>query len=94
MDDRALARRFWAWLKYWVWTLIDALPPYHHGEGVLESKESHPDGKFYIYVSSAKIEVDGATFDSMVVGENLWVRYTKGGRAVNIDRILPGRGPG
>ena len=94
MAPFVVARRLWAWLKFWVWTLTDAIPPYHVIEGPLDSKEIHPDGKPCIIVGSATVEVDMATFETLVVGENLRVRYTKGNRAVNIDRLLPGRGPG
>ena len=94
MAPFVLAQRFWTWLKAWVWTLTDAIPPYHIIEGPLDSKEVLSDGKSYIIVGSATVEVDTATFDTLVVGENLRVRYTKGNRAVNIDRLLPGRGPG
>jgi hypothetical protein len=89
-----MAKRAWTWLKGWVWTLTDAIPPYHIIEGPLDSKEIHHDGKPHIIVGSASVEVDAATFDTLVVGENLRVRYTKGNRAVNIDRLLPGKGPG
>ena len=82
------------WLKAWVWTLWDAIPPYRKAEGLLETKETSPHGKSYIHVGGARVEVDRATFESLVVGENLRVRYTRGNRAINIDRVLPGRGPG
>lgn len=79
----------WQWLKFWVWTLVDALPPYSRVEGPLEAKEMDPRGRHYILVESAWIEVDGATFDTLEMGERLRVRYTKGDRAINIDRLQP-----
>jgi len=60
----------------------------------LDSKEAGPDGKLFISVGPEKVEVDAATFEALMVGETLRVRYTRGRRAVNIDRLLPGRGPG
>ena len=84
---------FWRWLKSWLWNLADALPPYRMAEGTLETKETDAD-KYYVTVASAKVEVDDATFNTLVTGENLRVRYTRGHRAINIDRLMPGRGPG
>ena len=86
--------RSWAWLKHWVWTLLDALPPYQKVEGPLDSKESDSNGKFYVCVGSARVEVDHATFEALMVGESLRMRYTRGNRAVNIDRLLSETGPG
>lgn len=82
-------------LRFWVWTLVDAIPPYHNVEGLLETKETDSTGKkHYIWVASAKVEVDKSTSETLIVGENLRVRYTRGNRAINIDRLMPGRGPG
>jgi hypothetical protein len=94
MSKRQAALSFWRWLKTWMWNLADALPPYRMAEGLLEGKETDDAGKYYVTVASAKVEVDGVTFNTLVVGENLRVRYTRGRRAINIDRLLPGRGPG
>ena len=94
MGNRSLALWFWQWLKSWVWNLADALPPYRIAEGLLEGKETNDRDKYYVTVASAKVEVDEATFNTLVVGENLRVRYTRGNRAINIDRLMPGRGPG
>ena len=77
----------------WTQSLVDVIPPYHIADGLLLNKETNPEGKYIITVSSAKVEVDQNTFDVLVIGENLRVRYTRGNRAINIDRILPGRGP-
>ena len=60
----------------------------------MDSKEVGPDGTLFICVGPEKVEVDAATFEALMVGETLRVRYTRGRRAVNIDRLLPGRGPG
>ena len=94
MGPLAPVKRCWRWLRGWVWTLTDAIPPYRKVEGPLETKEMDPDGGFYINVGGARVEVDTATFGWLVVGENLRVRYTKGNRAINIDRLLSGKGPG
>ena len=68
---------------------MDALPPYRRAEGPLLSKEQGSDGKHYIRVGSARIEVDSATFERLNLGVDLVVRHTKGFRAVNIDVIRP-----
>ncbi|MCH8205529.1 MAG: hypothetical protein IH956_00815 [Chloroflexi bacterium] len=91
---RSLALRFWRWLKSWLWNLADAFPPYRIAEGLLEGKETDAGDRYYVTVGSAKVEVDEDTFKTLVVGENLRVRYTRGHRAINIDRLMPGRGPG
>ncbi len=94
MPPSVMADRIRQFMKTTISSLIDALPPYRHCEGPLENKETDPGGKFIITVGSAKIEVDQSTFEALVIGETLHVRYTRGRRAVNIDRLLPGRGPG
>ena len=85
--------RLWRWFKGWLWHLADALPPYLMVEGPLETKETDAN-KHYLSVASTRVEVDEATFNLLVVGENLRVRYTRGHRAINIDRLMPSRGPG
>ncbi len=88
--DTSLAMsRLRHWVSRFIWTLVDALPPYRRAEGPLLSKERGPDGKYYIHVSSARIEVDGATFEKLNLGEDLVVRLTKGFRAVNIVVFRP-----
>ncbi len=77
------------WLNRWIWTLVDALPPYRRAEGPLLSKERGPDGRHYIRVGSARVEVDRATVERLNPGDDLVVRLTKGFRAVNIDLIQP-----
>ena len=94
MGNLVLLRRFWRWLKHWLWTLKDALPPYRVAEGLLEAKETDSVGRCYISVGPGRVEVDKVTFDMLVVGENLRVRHTRGHRAISIDRLLPSRGPG
>ena len=89
MANLSPLKRSWQWLRFWVWTLQDALPPYHHAEGPLARKERGPDGKFYVRVGAANVQVDSATFDTLVEGERLRVRYTRGSRAINIDRLVP-----
>ena len=85
--------RFWRWFKGWLWHLADAFPPYLIVEGPLETKETDAN-KHYLSVASTRVEVDEATVGLLVVGENLRVRYTRGRRAINIDRLMPSRGPG
>ena len=89
-----LLARLVRWFSRWLWALKDSLPPYRVVEGQLETKELGTDEKYLVCVSSSWVEVDGQTYDTLVVGENLRVRYTRGRRAVNIDRLLSRRGPG
>ena len=82
-------------LRYFVWSVNDVLPPYRTIEGYLETKASNTEtNKFYIWVASTRIEVDSRTFELLIVGENMRVMCTKSHRAINIDRIIPGSGPG
>ena len=94
LPPSVMANRIRQLMKTTVTNLIDALPPYRRSEGPLENKETDPDGRFVITVGLAKIEVDRITFETLAIGEYLRVRYTRGRKAVNIDRLLPGRGPG
>ncbi len=89
MDQGRLLDRLWCVLKSWASALMDALPPYHRVEGRLKTKECRPPDKFYIHVGPEMIEVDGVTFERLLVGENLRVRYTRARRAINIDRLVP-----
>ena len=73
-------------------SLTDALPPYRTALGVLDAKETCDDGKFYIHVAGSRIEVDETTCHILKIGEKLKVRYTRGDRAINIDRYLPQNG--
>lgn len=94
MDYLTLVNSFGHWLKSWLKALIDSFPPYHRVEGLLEAKEVNPEGKLCISVGSVGIEVDRTTFDVLVVGERLRVLYTRRRRAITVDRLLPGKGPG
>ena len=69
-------------------TLVDAMPPYRTVCGTLDVKETSRDGKFYIHVSGSKVEVDEYTCLTLGIGEVLKVRYTRGYKAINIDRYL------
>lgn len=90
----ALLLRLIGGFARWFWMLGDAFPPYKDVEGQLEAKETRADGKQLVCVNSTWVEVDEQTYDLLVVGENLRVRYTRRGRGISIDRLLPGRGPG
>ena len=70
----------------WLNALIDAVPPYRYVKAHLEMKVTDGDGRCYIRLGGAKVEVDRATFEALAIGEELWVRYTRRGKAVNIDR--------
>ena len=86
--------RWWPWFRDWLWALKDALPPYSLVDGQLDSKETDSTGKFYILVRAERIEIDEATFETLTVGESIRVRYTKGKRAISIDRLVPNNGGG
>ena len=81
----AARREVGAWLR----SVGDALPPYQHAEGHLTAKEADPAGRYYIFVESTRIEVDRPTAEILAVGEDVKVRYTRRGRAINIDRLVP-----
>ena len=73
--------------------IFDACPPYRYSEGLLEGKERlDQEGRQVIFVVSTRIEVDEYTFDNLMIGEQVRVRVTRAGRAVNIDRMVPGQG--
>ena len=85
----SLVKQSWRWFRRWVWTLIDAVPPYRTVEGTLGDKGVGSAGRPYILLGVNRMEVDMGTLDALEVGERLKVRNTRGNRAVNIDRILP-----
>ena len=72
---------------------LDCCPPYKTIEGLLEVKEVDDQERHFIYVSSEKVQVDSATFEILMIGENLKVRFTRGNKAINIDRLIPTQGP-
>ena len=82
------------YISGFVYDIFDAFPPYRYADGLLEGKEYlYQEGRYVISVSSARVEVDGFTFDNLMIGEQVKVRLTRAGRAVNIDRIVPRQGP-
>lgn len=75
-------------------SLIEACPPYKYSEGLLVSKDvAESPVKFLIHVASEIIEVDGHTFTNLMIGENVRVRFTRSGKAISIDRLVPKEGP-
>lgn len=70
-------------------SIEEVLPPYRYAEGHLLAKETGQNDKHYIVVQGTHIEVDGLSFEVLAVGEDLKVRYTRRGRAINIDRVVP-----
>ena len=72
--------------------LVDAFPPYYVAEGVLSSKEVGSNGRYFIYINGARIAVDRSTFETLSAGERIRVRYTRGYRAVSIDRFVSANG--
>jgi len=82
------------YISRFAFDIFDAFPPYKYAEGLLEGKEYlDEEGRYVISVASARVEVDGFTFDNLMIGEQVKVRLTRAGRAVNIDRIVPRQGP-
>lgn len=92
MGVLSMVKAFSGRLESVVESLTDALPPYRTAHGILDAKETCDDGKFYIHVADSRIEVDEATCQILEIGEMLKVRYTRGTRAINIDRYLPQNG--
>ena len=92
MGVLTLVKIFSARLESVMESLTDALPPYRTAQGVLDAKETCDDGKFYIHVAGSRVEVDETTCQTLEIGEMLKVRYTRGDRAINIDRYLPHNG--
>ena len=80
-------------VKSFVSECLDCCPPYKAIEGLLEVKEVDDQERHFIYVSSEKVQVDSATFEILMIGENLKVRFTRGNKAINIDRLIPTQGP-
>jgi hypothetical protein len=72
--------------------LADAFPPYFVVEGVLGAKEVGRNGRYFIHVGDARIAVDHPTFEALTAGERVRVRYTRGFRAVSIDRFVSANG--
>ena len=72
--------------------LVDAFPPYYVTEGVLSSKEVGSNGRYFIHINGARIAVDRPTFETLSAGERIRVRYTRGYRAVSIDRFVSANG--
>ena len=72
--------------------LVDAFPPYYVAEGVLSAKEVGTSRRHFICVNGARIAVDRPTFETLSVGERIRVRYTRGSRAVSIDRYVSSNG--
>ena len=73
-------------------SLADALPPYQNARGPLDAKETGQDGGHFIRVAGAMVQVDEATLEALAVGELVKVRYTRGGKAINIDRYVSPNG--
>ena len=68
--------------------LVSAFGLVSQADGQVDDQERH-----FIYVSSEKVQVDSATFEILMIGENLKVRFTRGNKAINIDRLIPTQGP-
>lgn len=84
-----MLNRLWHTLKTVVTAVLDPVPPYRRIEGRLLSKEIDRDGRYLILVDGEIVQVDWLTFDTLMIGEALKIRSTRGNKAVNIDRLLP-----
>ena len=76
----------------WALSLVDALPPYYVLEGTLDSKRVDDSGAYVLLVNGSPISVDRATYHILDVGERLRARYTRGARAISIDRFMDSSG--
>ncbi|MXY20157.1 MAG: hypothetical protein F4Y49_02350 [Dehalococcoidia bacterium] len=76
----------------WAVSMVDALPPYYVMEGILESKRIDDKGRYVLLVSGAPISVDRPTYHILDAGEHIRVRYTRGARAISIDRFVDSNG--
>ena len=74
-------------VESWTSSLLDALPPYYVLQGTLESKRVDDRGRYILLVGGAPISVDRPTYHTLDIGEKIRVRYTRGARAINIDRF-------
>ena len=75
-----------------VWSLTDALPPYQIARGPLDAKENGQGGEHYIRVAGSRVKIDEVAYEALTVGEMVKVRYTRGGKAINIDRYISPNG--
>ena len=71
---------------------MDALPPYYVMEGILESKKIDESGRYVLLVEGEPISVDHPTYHILDIGEHIRVRYTRGVRAISIDRFMDSNG--
>ena len=76
----------------WAVSMVNALPPYYVREGILESKRVDDTGRYTILVDGELISVDRPTYHILDVGEHIRVRYTRGARAISIDRFMDSNG--
>ncbi len=79
-------------VEAWALSLVDALPPYYVVEGTLESKRVDDRGRYILLVNGAPISIDHPTYHTLGIGEHIRVRYTRGARAISIDRYTTPNG--
>ena len=82
-------KRLWGRISGFVWNLTDSVPPYEIVEGTVEGKGVESNGKPYLQVGYDVIEVDSRTLQFLELDDEVKVRRTRGGRAINIDLIQP-----
>ena len=89
MSPLGLLRTVATTIRTSIASLVDAVPPYHIFEGPLSDKARDESGKCWIRCGGNPVQVDPYTFEALEVGERLRLRYTRGNRAVSIDRLVP-----
>ncbi len=89
MNPLGMMKAVAATIRTSVASLIDAIPPYNIFEGALTDKARDESGKCWIRCGGNPVEVDPHTYEALEVGERLRLRYTRGNRAVSIDRLVP-----
>ena len=87
MSVKDVRDRLWRELVSFGVSLVDAVPPYRYIEATLDERVTDERGRSFILLGGVRVEVDRETLEELVVGERLWVRYTRRHKAVNIDRI-------
>lgn len=92
MSPLKALRRVAAAIRSSVESLVDAIPPYLIYEGPLAEKLRDGNGRSLLRCGRDLVEVDGFTYESLNVGDRLRLRYTRGRKAVSIDRLVPPSG--
>ena len=73
-------------ISRWLAEQTDLLPPYHIYQGSEWEKRAEA-GRHHLVIGSVEVEIDGVTASLLEPGETIRVRYTRGLRALNLDRF-------